>query len=81
MSTADKLKRLRDWGASSPSFKNPSGFANDAITRAKYSEGNATCGIPPLKDLEVTGLTVDIDGPTGDITCEASVENSFLFIK
>ena len=82
MSTADKLKRLRDWGASSPSFKNPSGFANDAITRAKYQAGNAAfCGIPPLKDLEVTGLTVDIDEPTGDITCEASVENSFLFIK
>jgi hypothetical protein len=82
MSTAAKLKRLRDWGASSPSFKNPTGFANDAITRAKYQAGNsALCGIPPLKDLEVTGLTVDIDEPTGDITCEASVENSFLFIK
>lgn len=82
MSTADKLKRLRDWGASDPSFKNPTGFANDAITRAKYQAGNAAfCGIPPLKDLEVTGLTVDIDEPTGDITCEASVENSFLFIK
>ncbi len=73
--------RLRDWAASAPSFNNTVGFANDAITRAKYSEGNATCGIPPLKDLEVTGLTVDIDEPTGDITCEASVENSFLFIK
>ncbi len=79
---AENLKRLRDWGASDPSFKNPSGFANDAITRAKYQAGNAAfCGIPPLKDLEVTGLTVDIDEPTGDITCEASVENSFLFIK
>ena len=78
MSTADKLKRLKNWGASSPSFKNPTGFANDAITRAKYQAGNsALCGIPPLKDLEVTGLTVDIDEPTGDITCEASVENSF----
>ena len=73
--------RLRDWAASAPSFNNVKGFVNDAITRAKYSEGNATCGIPPLKDLEVTGLTVDIDEPTGDITCEASVENSFLFIK
>ena len=30
-----------------------------------------------LKDLNVTELTVDIDEPTGDITCEASVENSF----
>ncbi len=73
--------RLRDWAASAPSFNNTVGFANDAITRAKYSDGNAFCGIPPLKDLEVTGLTVDIDEPTGDITCEASVENSFLFIK
>ena len=73
--------RLRDWAASAPSFNNTVGFANDAITRAKYSGGNASCGIPPLKDLEVTGLTVDIDEPTGDITCEASVENSFLFIK
>ncbi|WP_347353946.1 hypothetical protein [Acetoanaerobium noterae] len=75
---ATNLQRLRDWGASDPSFNNPTGFANDAITRAKYTEGNASCGIPPLKDLEVTGLTVDIDEPTGDITCEASVENSFL---
>ncbi|WP_347451367.1 hypothetical protein [Acetoanaerobium noterae] len=82
ISRAENLKRLRDWGASEPSFKNPLGFANDAITRAKYQAGNAAfCGIPPLKDLEVTGLTVDIDEPTGDITCEASVENSFLFIK
>ena len=74
--------RLRDWAASAPSFNNVTGFVNDAITRAKYQAGNAAfCGIPPLKDLEVTGLTVDIDEPTGDITCEASVENSFLFIK
>ena len=78
---AENLKRLRDWAASAPSFNNTVGFANDAITRAKYSGGNASCGIPPLKDLEVTGLTVDIDEPTGDITCEASVENNLLFIK
>ena len=41
----------------------------------------AVIRIAPTADLNVTGLTVDIDEPTGDITCEASVENSFLFIK
>ena len=41
----------------------------------------AVIRIAPPADLNVTGLTVDIDGPTGDITCEATVENSFLFIK
>lgn len=41
----------------------------------------AVIRIAPPADLKVTGLTVDIDEPTGDITCEASVENSFLFIK
>ena len=41
----------------------------------------AVIRIAPTADLKVTGLTVDIDEPTGDITCEASVENSFLFIK
>ena len=82
ISKAANLQRLKNWGATDPGFNNPTGFANDAITRAKYQAGNsAFCGIPPLKDLEVTGLTVDIDEPTGDITCEASVENSFLFIK
>ena len=38
----------------------------------------AVIRIAPPADLKVTGLTVDIDEPTGDITCEASVENSFL---
>lgn len=41
----------------------------------------AVIRIAPTADLNVTGLIVDIDEPTGDITCEASVENSFLFIK
>ena len=41
----------------------------------------AVIRIAPTADLNVTGLTVDIYEPTGDITCEASVENSFLFIK
>lgn len=34
----------------------------------------AVIRIAPSADLNVTGLTVDIDEPTGNITCEASVE-------
>ncbi|MBP2028481.1 hypothetical protein J2Z35_002306 [Acetoanaerobium pronyense] len=76
ISHADNLARLRAWGAGSPSFNNPNGFANDAITRAKYTAGNAGMCDIPQRDLNVPDLSITVDNG-GDITCEATVENSF----
>ena len=76
ISHADNLARLRAWGAGSPSFNNPNGFANDAITRAKYTAGNAGMCDIPQRDLNVPEMEVNIT-PTGDIECIVDVENSF----